>query len=254
MNELKRILIRIKMYESLIDVLIVFLGLYLFCILFRIPWWVSLFPAFGFMLYNTRKKFDAIKLRYVEEVVPELKEQLTTSADNLYRDNEIVNSLHQDVLYKMKKIRVSYFIPFKKIWREMVIVAVLSFSVILVSSLHVKLIDYRVVLDELGHIGDVGADFEFDPDALVAGSSTESDIFGNESIAELGQEQLNLEINPALSEINIDDIRDVEERQFTDTMFPEEIVASTDASFDDNIPKENKEIVKRYFSKIAMVR
>jgi len=253
-GELKRVLIRIKMYECLMDALICFLILFFICQLFLIPWWISLFPTFAYLLYNTRKKFDSVKLIQVEKAVPELREQLRTSADNIYKENEIVDSLHNDVLYLMKKVKISYFIPFKKIWREMVVLAVLCFAVILVSSLNVKLVDYKVVLDELGNVGEF-EDGRYDWSLqVVAGRGNDTDIFGNESLAELGQEQLNLQINPALSEINIDDIRDVEDRDFTETMFPSEIIASTDRSFDDDIPKENKEIVKRYFSKIAQVK
>lgn len=251
-NELKVVLIKIKMYESLADTLLIFLFAYLVCMLFYIPWWVSIFPTFAFMLYNTRKKFDAVKFKRVENIVPELRYQLTTAADNLFKENEIVDGLQNDVIDNMKKVKVSYFVPFKKIWREMVVIGFLCFVIILISSLNVKLVDYKIVMDELKDIGDVGSDYDFDMDPLTAGGAENDDIFGNESIAELGQEELNLQINPVLSEINIEDIKDVEEKDFKDTMFPDEIVASTDSSFDEDIPKENKEIVKRYFSSIAL--
>ena len=53
-----------------------------------------------------------------------------------------------------------------------------------------------------------------------------------------------------LSEIDINDIRDVEDKEFRSGEIPE-IKATTDSSFDDDIPKEHRDIVKRYFMKIT---
>ncbi len=242
--------------EIILDSLLIFLIGLLVCMIFALPWGLSFIPFGIFAVRHTTKKFNRIKLRHVEGKVPELKYQLTTAADNLYRENELVDGLQEDVLRLMPLIRISDFVPFKKLWREIILMAMLSFSIILVTSLNLQMLDYKILVKELKDIKlDAGDDIFLETDDEKADSAVNEDIWGDESIVKLGDEQLNLQITPSMSEINIDDIRDIPDRVFEETSpFPEDITASSDASFDEKIPKENKEIVKRYFSKIAKIK
>ena len=58
-----------------------------------------------------------------------------------------------------------------------------------------------------------------------------------------------MQINPILSEINLDDIK-AKPKDFDRSETPLQIEATTDSSFDEKIPRE-QEIVKKYFSAIS---
>jgi len=260
-NELRRTLIQLRLVETLMDGLLFFSVLYLFCLLFTINWVYAFIPVLGFMFFDAHRKLGEVRLNQVEKKVPQLQDQLTTSYDTLYKDNEIVKALHEDVVKKMKLIRVSEFVPFKKIWREMIIIAAVCFSIILLASLNIEFLDYRVLIDEVGGLGGDALSGDLDLEGLGAGDGgsggAEDDIFGNESIAQLGGEDLNVQINPLLSEIDINDIQDVKERNFLENSIANEIIAqggcAGEAGCNEDFPKEHKEIVKRYFSSIAGV-
>ncbi len=257
LNELNQSLYQIAFCEVVLDSLLVFLVGLLASTIFVLPWWLSFMPFLMFIVRHTSKCFKRSKLRYVEYKVPELRDQLTTSADNVHKKNELIEGLHTDVLQLMPFIRVSDFIPFKKLWRELILMAMLSFSVIMLTSFNLQLLDYKLLVNEIKELdfSDSTNIFMEDEKEAKAGSTVNEDIWGDKSIIKLGEEQLNLQITPSMSEININDVDDIPERTFEETSpFPDEIIASSDASFDENIPKENKEIVKRYFSKIAKAR
>ncbi len=256
LSEIKQMLYQITFCEVVFDSLLVFLVALLACIVFSFPWQLSFIPFVMFSLRATSKRFNRLKLRYVEAKAPELRDQLTTAADNIDKDNEIVNGLHEDVLRLMPFVKVSDFIPFKKLWRELILTAMLSFSIIILTSFNVQLLDYKVLVKEIQEFSlRDDADIFLEADNAKAGSAVNTDIWGEGRIIKLGEEQLNLQITPSMSEININDVEDIPEGSFDElSSFPQEIVASSDASFDEKIPKENKEIVRRYFSKIAKAK
>lgn len=256
-NELRRTMIQVRLTETILDGMVLFISFYLVCMIFTINWVYSFIPVIGFMFYDAQKKLSKVRLSAVEKKVPELQDQLTTAYDTLYKDNEIIRGLHEDVAKKMKFVRISEFIPFKKIWREMIIIAILSFAIILLGSLNVQFLDYRVIIDEFSGLGEDALGGQLDLEGLGAGGSggEEDDIFGNESIAQLGTENLDVQINPVLSEIDINDIQDVKDRDFLENSVANEIIAqggcAGEQGCNENFPKEHKEIVKKYFSSIA---
>ena len=252
LNELKRAIVQIKVMEALLDTILVFFISYLAMVLVAKDWRWALLPTVVFGFVQVHRKINEVTLADVEYYVPSLREQLRASADNVYRESEIAESLHADVLALMKQIRTSAFVPFKKIWREIMTIAALSFCIILISALNVKLVDFDNVMDNLKKLREPIKDVRLNEAPLD--NLSLGDIYGNSSIAALGNKELLLQINPVLSEINLDDIKEAKPKDFEKSAFPEEIVAKADKSFDENIPKENKEIVKRYFGGISRTK
>jgi hypothetical protein len=249
LDELKNSLLFLSLFNSFIDSLVFFLIMIFFVLFLPISWYWALLPSGLFLIINSWRKIKAIKLKDVEEKVPVLYEQIRTAADNIDRDNAMVQSLNQDVIKKMKKVRTSYFLNFNKLSIKMVLIAVFSFFIILFSSFNVQLPDIGDILENIrmpGFISDRERALQ-EQEALLVES--EHDIYGESSIAELGDKELELEIKPIASELDLSKVKEVEEREFK-SEFPIEIYATADASFDDNIPKENQKIVKNYFNGI----
>ena len=184
-REIREVLTQIALAESILDTLLFFFVTYLVCMLLTIDWRLGLVISLFYFAYHLTKKIRAIKLSNVEAAVPELKEQLSTSADNIHMDNEIVQLLHLDVLSKMRNIKVSMFIPYKKLWREVMSIAAIAFLVLILASLNVQFLDYKNVLKGFSQ-KEVTR-----PDQMQNLASTENITggkrhIGNESIAELG--------------------------------------------------------------------
>jgi hypothetical protein len=76
------------------------------------------------------------------------------------------------------------------------------------------------------------------------------DIYGNKSIEEIGNDELQLQLSPVLSDIDISKVSPPESKEFKSAL-PQEIKATTDVSFQESIPKGYQRIVKSYFREIA---
>ena len=251
LRELKHAMVQIAFSEAVIEAAIVLLVFMIACVLINLPIFWGFIPGALYLIHVINRKFKGVQLENVEKKYPELDEQLRAAADNLYKENDLVQALHQDVLKLMRSIKTASFIRFKMMWRELVVIAILCFALILLTSLNMQFLDYKDIAVDIQNLGkrEMPNIYEME---FVAGMGNETDIYGNESLAELGLEELDIQINPLYSEINLQDIREAEKQDFEEGAFPNDIEAKISAKAgEENIPKEHKEIVKKYFSGLA---
>lgn len=250
--EVRSAVTQITLFTTLLDTLVVFLICTLALILVVLPWWYALVPTviYGVLhVVRTVKKHQ--NLAYVEEKVPELEEQLITVADNTDKENAIVESLQQDVLRGMRAIKTSYFLSFGRLVRELITLAVVSILIITASAHHIAFLDFRETLKDLQNLGKgPQGPYELTGEGLEFVENLSEDIYGNKSIAELGNDELQLQLTPVLSDIDIGRTKPPQSREFSSSL-PEEIKATTDVSFQESIPKGYQRIVKSYFREIA---
>jgi len=220
-----------------------------------IPWWISLVPAFfyGSVQYVKKRKKDPYI--NIERKYPTLQEKLRSARDNTDEGNLFVFGLHKDVVGEISKVRVSSFFNLNKARKDIFMIIFLSFVVIALSQYNYKLTNFSI------EIGDVTFDIKNllniaragvggDDISDGAGLAEFTDIFGEKSVAIIGDEKLEIELKSGKTEIDVTDIRPPEPQEFT-SVYPEEIKAVAASSFEEQIPKEQQEIVKSYFSKIA---
>jgi hypothetical protein len=219
--EIKKVIISITIVDSLIESLIVFLVAVLFLTQFEMSWGYAVVPAIIYYVYRTMKLILKRDLVLVESKVPELNEKLRTAADNIGRSNEIIDSLNRDVLGLMRKVKTSYFISFGGLLKKVIVLFIVSIIIIFVSALNVKLIDLKNVLDD---IRDDGSGAYFMAVENESELITNGDIYGDEEIIELGKEELDLEVNLVASDINIDEFKETEYKEFSSN-FPGDIGA-----------------------------
>ncbi len=250
LREAKKSVMQIVLFNSFIDTLAMFLLLALGCLLLSFPIWYAVIPGIAYAIVHTRGNLKDVNFNAIEEKFPELKEQLITVADNWKESNEIIDELNADVLKKMKEIRTSSFLNFGKLTREIAVMAVVSFVIIGMSAFNVKFLDFKDTIAELKNFKPL-SEYDINQELLEFEESQNlSEILGDKKVLELGQQQLDLEINPILSDIDIGKVRDPTERSFKEVP-PSEIRATTDASFEDAIPKQYQRIVKTYFKEIT---
>lgn len=251
LKELRTALVQLALFTALIDTLLFFMIATLVAVLINLS---ALYAAGIALLYGVVHTWRMLKRRkrfsFVEQKVPELSEQLTTAADNVEKEWPLAQALHQDVLKLMKRVKTSYFLSFGRLTRELITMAVLSVLIITASAFNVHFLDINDLIRDVGDLarGPPGP-YEITQKLEFLENESE-DIYGNESIAELGSKELQLELNPTLSDIDIGKVRPPREREFQ-SVFPEEIKAQATAGFEENIPKGYKRIVKSYFREIA---
>lgn len=235
---------------SIMDTALVLMLSLLGTVLLTLPWWVALLPTAVYAAWHTAGNMKDVNYRYIEQKFPQLNEQLITVADNWRENNEIVDSLNEEVLGKMKDIKTARFLEFGKLTRQVSIMAIIAFIIIGASAFDVKFVDFEQTIKDLREFKpfqeyDVNTDlFE-----LEEGENL-SEILGDEEVLELGTEQVDLEINPIESDAEIGTIKDPEQRTFR-SVPPREISASGAGSFEDQIPREYQRIVKTYFREIT---
>lgn len=254
-RELKDSLAYFGLFSSLFDTLVIFAVFVLVFYLLNLSWLFSFLIAVPYLFFHTRSNLKKLDLNFVEEKIPELKEELRTCADTRnVEGNEIVVMLHEEILKKMKKIKTSYFLSLGRLSRQIVFLAVLSFLIITVSAYNVKFIDIPQTISDLNNLGDGKNHGDYLLDESLLGyedMDEDADIFGNKSIAELGNKEIVLEINPLLSDVDISQINDPRNTNNFDEVMPIEISAMTDASYEESIPKQYQRIVKTYFKEIS---
>jgi hypothetical protein len=243
-RELKGTVRTILLTQSFLDSLVVFSMFFLLFKLIAINWYWAIAPFFIYFIVHTVFSMRAARLVNIEAKVPLLY-------DNIDKDNEIVKALQDEVLKKMHEIRTSYFIGFGKLSTRLVTLIVLSFLIIFVAASGIQFIDINKVIKDLNKARQ-GQSYDVNASLLQFAENQTTDIYGNKSLAELGYEQLNIQINPVQSEIDINKINPPEQRQFTTSTAAEVGSAQQGGSYEESaVVKSNLRIVKKYFEGIS---
>lgn len=233
------------------DALVVFTIAFLLFSLINLPWYAAFIVLLLYGGIHTYNAVTRLTFKVVETKVPTLNERLRTAADNLDKDNEIMQSLNDEVLKLLKDVKTSYFLSFGRLTRQLMVLAILSFIIIGTAAYNVKLIDYTKVTSFLEKSLTTLTDYEIKPEDIIFKEENNSqDIFGNKSIATLGTKELNLQINPVMSDIDITKQKDRKPQEFQEVA-PKEISATIDKAYGESIPKGYQKIVKSYFKEIS---
>ncbi|MFH2027583.1 MAG: hypothetical protein ABIJ08_00455 [Nanoarchaeota archaeon] len=247
-------------FDSVLTAAIVFLSCFLIFMLIGVNVLYSAIVAVIYLGYsisvNLSKKVKDKKLILVEEVYPDLNEKLRTAADNDSLENPVVEELQQEVIHDLKKVGISSFFSMKKATYKIFIAFIICFLIVLAALLNFRLPDFTTTIQKAPKLLFGGASDETsDSDIPSAGVSGSEDIFGEESIAKLGQEQLSIELKSLSFELtNVRKEIDIPDETFEEK-FPGEVDLEQECDADcvlkNNIPIEQQDLVKDYFIKLA---
>ncbi|HLD12500.1 MAG TPA: hypothetical protein VJB87_02790 [Candidatus Nanoarchaeia archaeon] len=251
LGELRRALLLSRLYTITINTLLTFLVIYFITTITNLPWYYSTLPTIIAAIYFTRKNLKSIKYQDVEQRVPLLKEKLRTAADNINKDNIIVNQLHQEVIKEMKMIRTSMFLAPLQSTYKMVLLGVIAFGIVFIAAMNVQLFDANLLIQDLGNYvtgnqKDLG---EID----IAIQEGDDNIYGEESIVDYGNEFLDLGINTADGNLDYNKQKAASQLNFNGR-YPteEELQGKADSAYiEKKLAKDDEEIVKKYFNEIS---
>ncbi|MBI2673568.1 hypothetical protein HYX19_04865 [Candidatus Woesearchaeota archaeon] len=250
LSELRNTIIVIELFTNLLNAVLIFLALVFFSSLLKINTLYSLVVSVVFFVVYSAIRISNFNYYYIEQKFPHLSDELRAAADNMDESNWLVEVLHLDVITKLKLVIVSRFLDFKNIIYKMFAISVVSISVILIAYSGVSLPDFHLVLPKIIElpklaIGALGGGEA----AIIRGEGNES-IYGNRSIAYLKPVEIKININQVSSETDPAKTSKAEQKDFKSGS-PEDIQASPDASYEEDIPKENRKIVKNYFDELS---
>src|SRR3989338_1731689 len=245
-KEINRTLNEIMMFENIVNTTLVFLVFYLLLSIFDFHPLYALIPALLYLGFYSYMNFKSSKPLIVESRYAPLREKLRTAADNIGRENPVVEELEYEVTTEMRNVGLSMFINPRTLSYKIFAVMLLSFLIIFTSTLNLKLLEFakQKVPDK----------FERSPKGVgnfvATKLETSEDIYGKEDVAKLGDKELNIRIKPVDFKVNVKEEGEAQQQRF-ETIFPKELAVKETVAYEENIPQEQQELVKNYFKKLA---
>ncbi|MBW2968121.1 hypothetical protein KY362_06565 [Candidatus Woesearchaeota archaeon] len=245
MAEIKRLfrelyfeVFKISLVHAVADAIIAFMVLLNITTLLNLSFYfaavVSLLFLFGDVLFRMRRT----TLNEVEKRNPELRDILRTAKDHSEETNFMVLAMFEDLIRKMKSVSAGSLLHHRNLMIKVVVVCALSFSVIIVAAndIHVpeSVFDPETYYKWFSNPGKTHLDFY-----TIEFNETEG-LYGDPEMANLGNREIELHINPSINEMSFDNVKDPEEKEFERGTFPAEIAATADASSEEKLPKESK--------------
>lgn len=123
--EIKNILNHLWLIETVLDIIIILLGGFLFISYMGIsPAWI-IGPIFLYLIISLRSKFSKNTVALIEKKYPQLDERLRTIYDNKDHKNDVLENLAESVLVDIEKIKYSSFLETKRLGVRIAIILLL---------------------------------------------------------------------------------------------------------------------------------
>ncbi len=258
-NEIKSVLNALALFQTLLDTLLIFMLGFSVLTFMDINVLFALVPALFYLILALHYRLSRNKLLQVEQKYPVLKEKLRTAADNLYEENPVINELHEEIVNELKNVEASSFINLFSFSYKILVALMLGVAIVVAAQNQVAL-DYKKIIFENPLVNYIKKTQEVNKavnseSVKLEGYGDESQIFGEETpLFKKDDQKLNVMIDASGFEINLKDQRQQEDELST---FPSELCyrtqqgCETAESFNENIPKENTELIKKYFKNLA---
>lgn len=247
---------KLVLFDAFLTTAIIFLLFYLFLSLANLPRTYSL-VALIYLIIAAVIKLKERKTLDIELKFDFLKEKLRTAEDNINLQNPVVDELQQEIITDLKKVDEGAFVNEKRTYIKSAVIIFLCFLIIFVVPFSLPKLGFEAkaqkeAATEAFEEGNITATGTFAPEKEAREGLIPSpeNIYGEESVAKLGNRELKVTIQPSGYELNIRDVSDIEDIDFVER-YPEEVEATAASSYEENIPKEHAELVKKYFKALA---
>ena len=250
LEELSHTLIVFMLFDTILTAVIVFLISYLALSFFNIYGYWSLIPTICIFLFESLKRVRKNRLKIVEDSYDFLREKLRTAKDYLTVKNPFVEDLQEEISGEIKQVRSGTFFNEKKTNIKIAVIICLCISIVVLAPYHFVLFDFNKAVSDIMKernktIGQAAIEKpEYD---LI---SVEDDWYGDISFAQLGDEEMQIQLIESNYKLTSDIVQDPEKKDFDD-LYPGGVTVSRAGSYNARIEKENQEIVKNYFKEIA---
>lgn len=256
-NEVKLELLKVVLINTFLDSIMIFFMIYFVTSLFNIKFlYILLIPAFITLMFFSISfvlKIKKLKIKAMEDANPQVKEMLRTAHDTMDVQNPMTAALFYDLKKKMKTVSTGNLLESKKIITRVIAAVVIVFLIIFVSSLNINMEKIDIPFGKLRFLIPGGANEKYEEGSITDLVFNETEVvYGDASIARLGNEKIDLNINPTMSEIDFNKIGDAEREELREGGLPQEISVNADAFSSQEI-LDNAEQAANYIQRIKNI-
>ena len=239
-NEVKLEIIKADIIYSFLDSIMVFFILYFIISLFDIKFayglLIPLVASVAYFFVNTSRRIKRSRLKDMEDANPQLREILRTAHDNQDENNPMVQSLFEDLRGKLRTASSGKLLDSKKITTRVVSAIATVFLIVILSSITINIQKIDIPFEKLNFLKDTGTRTEGEITDIFF---NETDVvYGDSSIAKLGSDVVNIQVNPANSEADLSNVGEAEDRELVSGEAPDEIGVTTDAYSNQKVLEE----------------
>ena len=251
-DEIRSLFTNIIFFNAILTSILLFFLSYLVLMVLNLNVLHSIWvPSLYFVVYIFIK-FRKNKYLEVEKRFPQLNEKIRTAVDNVYLENPVVDELRDEITVQIKEADYGSFFKEKSTSYQVLLILLLGLTILFLAKYDVS---YNLDLKDrvMGFIdGGEGNATGIVSDIISAATSgPDDDIFGDEQLAELGEEEMTIKMDKVGYEINMDDVKDPSYKDFEQSLFPDDIGLEKSEVYVQKDLKENKELVKNYFKNMA---
>ena len=247
-KEINRTLEFLIIFESILNAAIFFLAVYFLLSLVNLYPILAIIPTLVYVGIKVYVNSKSDKRLIVESKYAPLKEKLRTAADNINKDNPVVNELEEEVISYLKNVGLSSFIQAKGVSYKIFAAIALSFIIVLSTTLNLYIVDLNKFLSNLPDVLDnIGS--KRSANSVLGETNESEDIYGESKLAVLGDKPIDIRIKPVNYEVNVREEGDVQKKQF-DEIFPKDVNVEQASALEEKIPEEQQELVKNYFNNV----
>ena len=232
-DEVKFEMLKVVLINIFLDSVMVFFIAYFITSFFNIRFlYILLIPAiitliFFFTVFMIRIK--KLRLKAMEDANPQVKEMLRTAHDNMGEENLMTAALFSELKKKMRTVSTGNLLESKKIITKIISAVLIVFLIIFVSSLNINLKKIDIPFEKLRFMIPGGKE-EYSEASITDLVFNETEVvYGEASIAKLGNEEIDLNMNPSMSEIDFNKIGEAEREALREGSLPQEIGVNPDA-------------------------
>jgi hypothetical protein len=231
-NEVKMEMLKIALIYAFLDSVMLFFIIYFGISFFNIKFiYTLLIPGVVTIIFFVIKfiaKINKMRLKDMEDANPQLKEMLRTAHDNQNDQNPLMDALFLELKGKMRTASSGNLLESKKIITRIISAVVIVFLIVFVSSVNVNLKKIDIPFEKLRFLVPNGQTHQEGKITDLVFNQTDV-IYGDASIAKLGNDQVNINVNPTMSDIDLNDVKDAENTALRESSVESEVSVNPDA-------------------------
>ena len=247
-SKIKRRLVLTKFFDCFLDSLVVGSAISAILLAFGVSVFFSFVIGGAYLLRGVMKAVKLSNLKEIEKKVPGLEWQLRTAADNVGKENEIINKLNEEVAEKVGFVSFSDLLSGKRTLKRLFLVLIFSGLIVYVQLSGFNLINAAVGEDGNGPASKITGLFSGEED--INGKKNIFDIFGKKKDIEVGQRELELELGTEMNEIDLGKEGELGAGASGGKGFRGPVGSEQDSSYSESYDSDEEEIIENFYNNL----
>jgi len=187
----------------------------------------------------------------VEKKFSAFKEQLVTLRDNLHKEDEMVEELEKDVIFKASRIKTHVFLNKRAFFSKAILILVFFMFSSAVAPYNYT--DIPSLIGPVVHDTHLPNNLPWFQKASLTGSGSPGNtrsihnIFGNQTVLDQGTREIPLELQAARDSLDLNAVTNIQQNNFN-SYAPTKIYVQGATYYQDTIPQSKYNVVKNNFN------